>query len=392
LRLCFVIQRYGLEVAGGAELHCRSLAEALGEHHEVSVETTTALDYLTWENHYPAGATTVSGVAVVRHPVSRPRDLRRFSLLSDVVFHEPHSPEEEVEWVRENGPRSPELLRAIESRHGVDLFLFYCYRYAPSFFGIGRVADRAVLVPTAEEDPAIRLPVFGPLFRSPRGILYLTPEERALVEGVSGNGGRPNAVIGTGIEVPDDGAGSDVFDRFSLPPRYLLYVGRIDRNKGVDRLVRYYLALHGERPDLPPLVLVGKRVLEIQDPRVRLLGFVSEAEKYALLRGSTVLLMPSPYESLSIIALEAWASGRPVLANAECAVLRGQCERSGGGLYYSGYREFAETLGRLLDDPSLGDTLGRQGARYVRVEYDPRSVALKTSAFLEALPRGQKRA
>jgi hypothetical protein len=44
------------------------------------------------------------------------------------------------------------------------------------------VRERAVLVPTAEEDPALSLGIFHPLFRMPRGIIYLTPEEQELVE------------------------------------------------------------------------------------------------------------------------------------------------------------------------------------------------------------------
>ncbi|HWX23400.1 MAG TPA: glycosyltransferase family 4 protein [Vicinamibacteria bacterium] len=387
MNLCFVIQRYGLEVAGGAERHCRWLAERLARSHQVSVETTCALDYITWKNHYPSGRDLVGGIPVTRHPVQKARSERHFALISDLVFHEPHAPEDEERWVRENGPRSPLLLRALETRRDVDLFLFYCYRYYPSFFGLPLVRDRAVLVPTAEEDPAVRLPVFGPLFRSPRGILYLTPEEQELVQGVSGNAAVPSVVVGSGVEIPPGFEAIDVRSRFSLPEKYLLYVGRIDRNKGVDHLVHHYLELLREREDTPPLVLAGKPVLEIHDPRIRVLGVVSEEEKFALLAGCEVLLMPSAYESLSIIVLEAWAIGRPVLANAACRVLEGQCQRSGGGLYYRGYREFAETLSRLLDDPSLRDALGRSGRAYVSAEYEWEAVERRTVGFLESLAK-----
>ena len=44
--------------------------------------------------------------------------------------------------------------------------------------------------------------------------------------------------------------------------------------------------------------------------------------------------MPSYFESLSMVALEAWALGRPVVANGKCDVLRGQAVRSNAGLYY----------------------------------------------------------
>src|SRR5262245_59822868 len=217
MRLCFVIQRYGLEVAGGSELHCRWLAGRLARRHEVQVATTCALDYLEWANHYPPGPADVGGIPVVRYPVARPRSEKRFALVSDLVFHEEHSLADEREWVAENGPFSPELVRSLPRRRDVDLFVFYSYRYYQTFFGLPPVAGKAVLVPTAEEDPAIELPVFTPLFQAPRGILYLTPEERSLVQGVSGNTGVPSVVVGSGINVAAGWETADVGGRFKLP-------------------------------------------------------------------------------------------------------------------------------------------------------------------------------
>lgn len=386
MRLCFVIQRYGLDVAGGAELHCRWLAERLATRHHVQIVTTCALEYLEWRNHYPAGADHVNGLSVTRFPVQRPRCARRFALLSDVVFHQPHTLAEERQWVDENGPRSPQLVASLRAMRAIDLFVFYCYRYYQTFFGLPSVASRAVLVPTAEDDPAVELPVFADLFRAPRGIIYLTPEERTLVQGVSGNESVPSVVVGSGINVPPGWAAVDSRSRFGLPERYLLYVGRIDRNKGVDRLFAHYRRLREEWPDAPPLVLAGVPALEIPaDPGIRHLGFVTEEEKFALLAGCQVLLMPSRYESLSVIVLEAWAMGRPVLVNAACRVLEGQCVRSGGGLFYHGYSEFAAVLRLLVADSVLGDRLGAAGRNYVLHEYDWDVVGTRTDRFLQQL-------
>jgi glycosyltransferase involved in cell wall biosynthesis len=117
-------------------------------------------------------------------------------------------------------------------------------------------------------------------------------------------------------------------------------------------------------------VLAGKAAMEVpRHPNIRHLGFIDEDEKVAALQGALVLAMPSPYESLSVIALEAWKLGRPVLANARCAPLKGQCLRSNGGLFYDGYEEFRAELGMLLDRPELRETLGRQGREYVEREY-----------------------
>jgi len=386
MRLCFVIQRYGLEVAGGAELHCRWLAGRLARSHEVRVVTTCAVDYLEWRNHYPAGRTFVDGVPVLRHPVRRPRSARRFALISDLVFHEEHTLADERAWVVENGPESPALVRSLRGMDDVDLFLFYCYRYYHSFFGLPAVAERAVLVPTAEEDPAVELPVFRSLFRAPQGVLYLTPEERSLVQGVSGNGSVPDAVVGSGVNVPPGWTSVDLRGRFGLEPGYLLYVGRIDRNKGADRLFAYYRRLREDWPDAPPLALAGSAALEIPGvPGIRYLGFVTEDEKFALLAGCRLLVMPSRYESLSVVVLEAWAMGRPVVVNSDCRVLEGQCVRSGGGLFYRGYGEFAAAVRLLSEQGELGARLGEAGRGYVESEYAWDVVEARTDRFLRGI-------
>jgi glycosyltransferase involved in cell wall biosynthesis len=387
VRILFVIQRYGLEVAGGSELHCRWLATRLARRHQVEIATTCALDYIEWRNHYPPGDDTVDGILVRRFPVARPRSEHRFSLIQDLVFHDEHTLADERLWVVENGPVCPALIKALPS-WPADVVVFYSYRYYQSYFGVPAVADRAVLVPTAEEDPAVELPVFAPLFRSPRGLLYLTPEERALVNGVSGNEAVPSVVIGSGINLPDGWRTADVRARYALPERFLFYAGRIDRNKGADTLFTYYRRLADDWPDVPPLVLVGKPALPIPEhQKIRHLGFVSEDEKFALLAACDVLLMPSAYESLSVIVLEAWAMGRPVLVNAACKVLEGQCVRSGGGLFYRGYAEWAEALRVLVRDRPLGDALGASGRDYVRREYDWDVVESRVLQFFASLAR-----
>jgi len=126
--------------------------------------------------------------------------------------------------------------------------------------------------------------------------------------------------------------------------------------------------------------------MELGDaPGVVSLGYLPEEEKAAAIAGADVVLCPSPYESLSVIVLEAWAMGRPVLVNSACKVLEGQCVRSGGGLFYRGYSEFAEALRRLLADAELRRRLGEAGRRYVAAEYDWDVVERRTEEFLRSL-------
>jgi glycosyltransferase involved in cell wall biosynthesis len=379
LRLAFVIQRYGPEVNGGAELHCRWLAERLARRHEVEVFATRALDYLEWRNHYPGGTEVVNGIPVHRSTVARTRDAGVFASLSNVCFHEPHTREEEKHWVRENGPYSPELVKAVaEARERFDRILFYCFRYFHSYYGLPAVRDRAILVPTAEEDPAIGLGIFQPLFHAPRGIVYLTPEEQTLVEDASGNREVPSVVIGSGVNLPEADPALDFRAKHGLRRPFLLYVGRIDRNKGALTLFAYFRKFLEESGADVDLVLAGRSVVEVPaHPRVRHVGFITEEEKVAALRQCRLLVVPSPYESLSVITLEAWKLGVPVLVNARCKVLAGQCLRANGGLFYHGYAEFAEALRLLLERPELAEVLGRQGREYVEREYSWETIEAK---------------
>ena len=238
--------------------------------------------------------------------------------------------------------------------------------------------DKAILVPTAEEDPAIHLGIFKPFFHAPRGIVYLTPEEQALVEDASGNREVPSVVIGSGVNLPEADPALDFRAKHGLQRPFVLYVGRIDRNKGAVTLFAYFRKFLEESGADVDLVLAGKSVVSVPEhPRIRHVGFITEEEKVAALRQCRLLVMPSPYESLSVITLEAWKLGVPVLANARCKVLMGQCLRSNGGLFYHGYAEFAEGLRLLLGQPGLAEALGRQGRDYVEREYSWETIDAK---------------
>jgi glycosyltransferase involved in cell wall biosynthesis len=389
VRLAFVVQRYGVEVSGGSELHCRWLAEHVARNHSVEVFTTQARDYLEWGDPYPAGSVLVNGVRVHRFPV-RKRRLRALAELSERVFAEPHTRGEEVAWFRANGPDAPALVEAIAgARDRFDFFVFYSFRYQHVFAGLPRVREKAILVPTAEDDPALSLQSARELLRMPRGIVYLTPEEKALVEDRSGNTQLPSAIIGSGLDVPEEEPGLDVRSRFSLTRPFILYVGRIDRNKGCATLFSYFKRFLDEAQADLDLVLIGTKALEIPEhPRIRHLGLLTDAEKIAALRASALLVMPSFLESLSLILLEAWREGVPALVNARCRVLEGQCRRSNGGLYYRGYGEFAGALLFLLDHPDLARTLGRQGQEYVRAECAWETVLGRFLSLLEELLPG----
>jgi glycosyltransferase involved in cell wall biosynthesis len=385
LKLGFVVQRYGLDIAGGAEYHCRLVAEHLARHAEVDVLTTCASDYVTWENHYPEGAETLNGVRVERFAVERPREIYRFAEWSRRV-EGPHDEADELRWLEEEGPFSPRLVAEVGRRQGLyDFLLFFSYRYYTTYHGVRAAPERAVLVPTAENDGIYRLSIFPPLFRAPRAIVWNSPEERDMIRDAAQNEAVPGDVVGVGSELPERLDPEGFRQRRGVDRPFVLYVGRIDRNKGCDELFAFFQRYRAETGSTLRLFLIGKPVLEVpDDPSIVHLGFVSDQEKWDALAAAEALVIPSRYESLSMVTLEAWWARKPVLANARCEVLLGQCRRSNGGLYFAHYDEFREALATLEADAGLRRTLGENGRRYFDQNY---TWAIVERKYLELLGR-----
>jgi glycosyltransferase involved in cell wall biosynthesis len=205
--------------------------------------------------------------------------------------------------------------------------------------------------------------------------MYNSLEEQRQLQALAKNTRVPGVVVGIGSDIPSHPDPQRARDTFGLARPFILYVGRIDANKGCDELFALflsylrvsYLTLKDRELDL---VLIGTPVLPIPDhPHVRHLGFVSDADKFDVLAAAEALVMPSYFESLSMVALEAWALGRPVLANARCDVLLGQCLRSNAGLFYANAEEFAGALDAILERPGLAARLGENGRRYYADHY-----------------------
>jgi glycosyltransferase involved in cell wall biosynthesis len=393
MKLAFVVQRYGAGIAGGSEGLCRELAERLAARHEITVLTSCAKDYVTWEDAWPAGSSVENGVRVIRFPVSRPRRIKVFADLSDEVFEGGASRERQTEWFQENGPETPALLEHLRA-HGqeFDLILFFTFRYYPSYFGLPLVAERAILVPTAEEDSAIDLDVLPEYFDKPAGYVFMTPEEQKLVASRALHALPPSVVTGIGLEpAPSARPSRGLLDDLRIPPSYLLYLGRVDRNKGCDALLENFQEYAATRTDVT-LVLAGPAKMQVPDhPQIRALGYVSDEVRWALLAHATALVVPSWYESLSIVLLEAWNHAVPALVNGRCKVLAGQVTRANGGLYYMFPAEFDEAADYLLGRQSERDALGRQGLAYVEREYRWPTVLGRIERLMETVSRSARR-
>jgi glycosyltransferase involved in cell wall biosynthesis len=388
MKLAFVIHRYGLEISGGSELHCRWIAERLAKYHQVEILTTCAKDYISWRNEFPVGEQPVNGVKVRRFPVAKERNTYDFAWQSRKVFRHPESNSEkaELQWLKSEGPYSPKLIEyLVQHQNEYDIFIFYCYRYYLSYHGISAIPQKSILIPTAENDQTIYLNISRKLLNLPKGIIYLTPEEKQLIEQVSGNQSIPNIVLGVGIDIPEKLDPDGFKKKYRIDGDYLIYVGRIDPNKGSDRLFRYfqhYLRYQAKK-DLK-LVLLGKSVMKIpKDKQIIYLGYLNDQDKLNAISASKLFIMPSNYESLCMALLEAWSVGKAVLVNGNCAVLKGHCQRSNGGLYYQSYDEFAAALDFLLTHDTERTQLGIQGREYIRQYFDWQNIEQGYRDFIQ---------
>jgi glycosyltransferase involved in cell wall biosynthesis len=387
MKVAVVVQRYGADINGGAELHARYVAERLARHASVEVVTTCARDYVTWKNELTPGVETVNGVTVRRFPVAHQRRPDDFGRRSHRVFETTHSVADELRWLESEGPASPALVNYV-ALADVDFAILFSYRYYHSWHIARRLPGKSIIVPTAERDAAIGLSIFGPVFRGVRALMYNSAEERAMIEAATGNTKTAGIVVGVGSEVPDRTDPARFRRTFKIAKPFAIYIGRIDENKGCGELFSHFLRYAAAFPGGMDLVLVGSAIITVPNhPRIHHLGFLDDRDKFDALAASDLLIMPSYFESLSMVALEAWALGRPVLANGRCDVLRGQCIRSNAGLYYDTYEEFVEALYSLESNGPLNARLGRNGREFFSRNYAWPVIERKYLDMLERLKR-----
>jgi glycosyltransferase involved in cell wall biosynthesis len=389
MNLAVVVQRYGADINGGAELHARYIAERLARHASVQVVTTCARDYVTWKNELPPGLETVNGIAVRRFPVAHERRPDDFGRRSRHVFETTHSLADELAWLETEGPSSPALVDyVVKAAADLDFVILFSYRYYHSWHIARRLPGKSIIVPTAERDATIGLSIFGPVFRGVRALMYNSPEERAMIQTATSNADVPGVVVGVGSEVPDRTDPERFRRAFKITRPFAIYIGRIDENKGCGELFSHFQRYAAAFPRGMDLVLIGSAVIDVpRHPRIHHLGFLDDRDKFDALAASDLLIMPSYFESLSMVALEAWALGRPVLANGRCDVLRGQCVRSNAGLYYDTYEEFVESLYSLESNGPLNARLGHNGREFFKRNYAWPVIERKYLDMFERLTR-----
>jgi glycosyltransferase involved in cell wall biosynthesis len=406
MKLAFVCPRYGENVIGGAEQLCKQLAERFVNELNINVDiiTTCAEDYVTWKNVYSEGISIINNVNINRFKTDFERTLTFHILYQKILGSNPaefekekyeiitnilKTPEQIQErWMVCQGPYSSGLFEYLKNNHQCYfLIFFFTYLYPTTYYGIQIAPEKSILIPAAHDEPAIYFPILNKVFTTPKVIIYLTEEERKFVISKFHNQTIINKIIGTGIDFPDAVDPCEFKKKYGVD-NFIVYVGRIDEFKGCHELFQFYIRYKADTKSNIKLVLLGKSAMNIpKHPDIIYLGFLSDSDKFNAIAAAKLLVMPSKYESLSIVLLEAWLCLTPVLVNGECDVLKGQCKRANGGLWYTNYNEFKEVLTYLLMNDPIRDKLGVNGKRYVTENYSWDVIERKYCEIFERLKK-----
>lgn len=378
MKMLWVVQRFGSTILGGSEQAVRMFAEKMRDRgHDVTVLTSCAKSYVDWANSFEPGESIEDGIRIVRLPVERPRDQKSFQHLHELVLREQMMPRfQQFDWARSIGPELVNFedeLRRYASQ--ADVVIFKAYLYSTATLGILALAGHAPIAfhPEAHPEPMLNLPLMDLVFRLVDAYQFNSVEERKLIQRRF-QFDPPGLTVGIGVDDQQFEVGDsfgDLLGRFHLKRReYFVCLGRMAEGKGSYELLRAFLRIRERSHFDYQLVFVGEKPdYETSADYVQFTGYVSEDEKRALLAGAVALIQPSRLESFSIVLMEAWAAGSPVIVQRDSEVLRGHVERSAGGLCYSSDSELEESLTLLATDTSLRKLLGDNGKAYVQENF-----------------------
>ncbi len=377
-RLAFISPRFSEQgTVGGAETLLKKLAEhAAAAGRKVTFLTTCAESHFTWENKIPPGQRRIGNLDVHYFPVDK-RDTTAFAQIQQAICSGGHfAPADEESWAR-NSVNSEALYRHLRER-GADYDRIVM---GPYLFGLIIAAsrihpDKTILVPCLHDEAFAYLGLMKKMFASVRGLMFNAEPEQDFARRIFDIPDSKCSVVGMGID-PFQADPNSFAARRGLTCPYLMYSGRREGGKGTPLLCEYVQTFRARTGKDIKLVFTGSGPIEAPPelmPHIIDLGFVSEQEKHDAMAGALAFVHPSTLESFGIVLLESFLAGTPALVHAGSEVLRWQCRKSGGGLWFRHYPDFEEELSLLLSDEGLRKRMGAAGREYVQKEYSWESV------------------
>jgi glycosyltransferase involved in cell wall biosynthesis len=342
----------------------------------VDLLTTCARDNRTWANHYPSGEERIGELRVVRFPVDQ-RNLDAWVPVQCAIHEGKNvSYDDQLTWMQHSVNSSELYAHIAHHGEGYDAIFFGPYLFGTTMWGSQICPHKSVLIPCLHDEAYAYLDVISAMFRRVRGCLFNAEPEMHLARSLYGD--IPGGVVGMGFDMPS----LDEVERLApLPDRprpYIVYLGRKEMGKNVQVLVDFFCRAK-DRGMLPPelqLVVLGggsfsdlHRPQALQRDDVVDLPHADESDKQRLLRHALYLCQPSVNESFSIVLMEAWMVGTPVVVHGECPITKGHVVESGGGLYFSSAEDFIGVTQYMVQEGEKRLEFARLGRDYVAQSY-----------------------
>jgi glycosyltransferase involved in cell wall biosynthesis len=371
-RLALVCNRFGADVAGGAELVVGELGRGLGERGwDIDIVTSSARDLYTWKNELPEGESREDGLRVLRFRTVISPDKKTRNRIGNLVgMGAPVPLDDQYRWMN-GGVRVPGMHEYLVDHSGeYRAIVFAPYLFWTTFACAAIAPERTILLPCLHDEPEARLEIFQPLFEGSRGIWFQTDPERDLARRIFRLPSR-TAVVGSGIHPPVGYDPEGFRRRHAIEGDFLFFAGRREWGKGWPELLSHLAFANAQLASPVPLVTCGVGEVGPVPENVRVvdLGYLSDDERSNAMAAAAVYVQPSARESFSRTIMESWLAGTPVVANAGSAVVAWHGRRSGAGLVYRDRYEFTEALRLLLERPETRAAMARRGREYVQRNY-----------------------
>jgi glycosyltransferase involved in cell wall biosynthesis len=370
-KVAFVVPWYGDKIPGGAENLCKDTVEHLAKSgFEVLVLTTCSREFLSdWKDHYEEGEYIVNGIKVRRFRV-RPRDTSRFDSINGKLMNgQKITPSEEKDFINNiiNSDNMCEFIRENKDY----AYVFIPYMFGTTYFGAKIRPSESYIIPCLHDESYSHLGIYKCMFEDVKGLIFNSKPEMELAKRMF-NLKKDVVYMGVGVEDNIESNAKRFKEKYGIKDDFILYVGRKDPTKNTPLLVEYFCRYKKGSNGPLTLVMIGGGKIHVprgNNAEIIDLGFLPEQDKRDAYSAAMFLCQPSVNESFSIVMMESWICGTPVLVNGKCEVTREHCIQSNGGLYFDDYHEFEECVNFLLSNPEASRKMGINGGGYVRENF-----------------------
>lgn len=390
-KIGFVIPWYGEEIPGGAEMELRGIVHHLQEARvEVEILTTCVKEFTSdWnENYHRSGTENVAGITVRRFRV-RKRNTQAFDMVNiKLMNNQLLSTEEEQIFIHEM-VNSDELYAYIADHESeYELFVFIPYMFGTTYYGTLICPQKSILIPCFHDEAYIYLKIFREAYSKVAGIVYNAKPEYDLMQPIYCLDNVLQRVIGVGMDTNISYDVNRFRKKYEINEPFILYAGRKDAGKNIYTLINFFEMYKKRMQNDIKLVMIGGGSVEIPESiknDVYDLGFVTVQDKYDITAAATLLCQPSKNESFSIVIMESWLCGRPVLVHDACAVTKHFVQDANGGLYFDSYFEFEACVNYILEHKVEAMQMGKNGCKYVQENFAWEVVIEKYKAFFNEI-------